>query len=210
MTYEHLPGCDRRHSRRRQCGVPSAAKEESPVAASIWSPTTQAATRPGVRRTRRLVIGLALIVAASAVLIVGLVAGIIESDRLGPGQSDQVSFPEWARPTGAIELTNERQCPADGPWLPPCRTLRFGTQRAYEDVVRELKTVLESRSWGANFEMHDMSLHAVNKDDIVCMLFYNGDDLPPRTPEGPDLTKRASFPVTITVVVDRCWAAYGS
>ncbi len=143
-------------------------------------------------------------------VVAGVASGVMESEEPRLIRPNTVSFPEWAQPTEAVELLNEPHCPGDAHWLPPCRTLRFGTQRDYEPVVGELKTVFEAYGWTAQFEPHDMSLHATDPDGLRCILYYNEDWQPPRTREADDLTKRAGFPVLITVVFDGCGAQFGS
>ena len=209
MAFDHLPDCDQEHSRRQQCNIAGPATDKA-ATTTVAPPASQPEVPARPRWTRGRIIAGALLAAVVTATVVGIVNGALTDDPSAASTRASIDLPEWARPIGATELRNDHDCRGDGPWLPPCRTLEFGTHRPYEDVVRELKTALEARGWSAQFEGHDLSLHAADRAAGQCMLFYQGDQRLPQTEETNQLTRFAEFAVVIGIVIDGCGAYYPS
>lgn len=203
MAFDHLPDCDKEHSRRQQCNIAGPATDKA-ATTTVAPPASQPEVPAKPRWTRGRIIAGALLAAVVTATVVGIVNGALVGDPSASNSHDSSSLPDWARPVGATELRNDPDCRPDGPWIYPCRTLEFGTQRAYEDVVHELKSALQARGWSAQLEGHDMSLHAFDSQREHCMLFYQDERRPPQTEDGGHLTNRAGFAVVIGIVIDGC------
>jgi hypothetical protein len=124
---------------------------------------------------------------------------------IGIDPSGSSKLPEWAHPAASEKLQDYASCSGNNPERLPCRTMEFGTDRTFGDVLADLEAVFVDHGWSIEASLAN-SLWVRESDPKRCILFTEEPQFPPQADTSEYLRKRRSYAVIVGVHIDPCWA----